>query len=70
LEEIEMNTTNLTNLNKASAKSTPADLVIKNGKIVDVFNLEIIEENLAIKDGMIIGIGDYEAIDYLDAKGA
>ncbi|MGD6834113.1 adenine deaminase [Sutcliffiella halmapala] len=65
-----MNTTNLTNLIKASAKTTPADLVIKNGKIVDVFNLEIIEDNLAIKDGMIIGIGDYEAIDFLDAKGA
>ncbi|MCA1321237.1 adenine deaminase [Bacillus tianshenii] len=65
-----MNTTKLSDLIKASAKSTPADLVIKNGKIIDVFNLEIIEENLAIKNGMIIGIGDYEAIDYLDAKGA
>ncbi len=61
---------NLENMIKAAAKQTKADLVIKNGRIIDVFNLEIIEENLAIKDGMIIGMGDYEGKEVLDAEGA
>lgn len=61
---------NLEAMIKAAAKQTKADLVITNGKIIDVFNLEIIEENLAIKDGMIIGIGDYEGQEVLDADGA
>ncbi|MDQ0252888.1 adenine deaminase [Evansella vedderi] len=53
----------------ASSKREPAQLVIKNGKIVDVFNLEIIEQDIAITDGAIVGIGDYEGEQIIDAKG-
>ncbi|WP_078381608.1 adenine deaminase [Sutcliffiella halmapala] len=60
----------LENSIKAAAKKIPADLVIKNGKIIDVFNLEIIEADVAIKDGVIIGIGDYEGLETHDANGA
>ena len=35
----------------------PADLVIKNGKSIDVFNSDIIEADVAIVDGYIAGIG-------------
>ena len=61
---------NLESMIKTAAKHTIADLVIKNGRIIDVFNLEIIEEDLAIKDGMIVGIGDYEGVEVVDARGA
>lgn len=53
----------------ASAKKTKADVLIKNGKIIDVFNGELIEEDIAIKDGVIIGIGQYEGGKTIDAKG-
>lgn len=53
----------------ASAKKTKADIVVKNGKIIDVFNGEFIEEDIAIQDGVIIGIGQYEGENIIDAKG-
>ncbi|MGM7723487.1 adenine deaminase [Metabacillus sp. Hm71] len=53
----------------AAAKKTKADLVIKNGRIIDVFNGDIIEETIAITDGVIVGIGDYEGVKTIDAKG-
>lgn len=46
----------------------PADLVIKNGQIIDVFNGEIIQEDIAIVDGVIAGIGQYEGKSTFDAK--
>ncbi|WP_404332959.1 adenine deaminase [Mesobacillus maritimus] len=47
-----------------------ADLVIKNGKIIDVFNSEIIENDIAIVDGYIAGIGRYKGKEEIDAKGS
>ncbi|MBQ8636877.1 MAG: adenine deaminase [Clostridia bacterium] len=47
-----------------------SDLVIKNAKIVDVFNGRIINGNVAVADGKIIGIGDYEGEHEYDANGA
>ncbi|PLS17434.1 adenine deaminase [Bacillus sp. M6-12] len=49
--------------------SEPADCVIKNGKIVDVFNGEIISGDIAIADGYIAGIGYYEGKKVIDAQG-
>lgn len=54
----------------ASSKRVPADLVIKNGKIIDVFGLDIIEADLAITDGVIVGIGEYEGKKEVDVSGA
>ncbi|MEK5442648.1 adenine deaminase [Fredinandcohnia sp. FSL W7-1320] len=51
-----------------SCKQIPADLVIKNGKIIDVFNLDIIEADVAISDGMFVGIGEFEGKQVIDAK--
>ena len=33
-----------------------ADLVLKNLKLVDVFTGEIVESNVAVKDGLIAGV--------------
>jgi len=53
----------------ASGKES-ADLVIKNGKIIDVFNAEIIEGDVAIVDGYFAGVGTYEGKETIDAKGS
>jgi adenine deaminase len=52
-----------------AAKRTPADLVIKNGNIINVFTREIIKENIAIVDGYFAGIGDYEGNETIDVSG-
>jgi len=52
-----------------AAKREPADIVIKNGKIIDVFNGEIMEGDIAIVDGYFAGIGVYEGKRVIDANG-
>ncbi|MEH7304804.1 adenine deaminase [Neobacillus drentensis] len=52
-----------------ASKREPADTVIKNGKIIDVFSGEIVEGDIAIVDGYIAGIGEYEGKKTIDAKG-
>ncbi len=49
-------------------KQLPADLVIKNSQIIDVFNLDITNGDIAIADGQIVGIGQYEGKKVIDAK--
>ena len=47
----------------------PADVVIKNCKVVNVFSGVIQEGNIAISGGQIVGIGDYEGEEVIDAEG-
>ena len=48
----------------------PADLLIKNGRVVDVLTGEIYEANVAIAEGVIAGVGDYhEGKKVVDATG-
>ncbi|EAO7444853.1 adenine deaminase [Listeria monocytogenes] len=48
-----------------------ADLVIKNGRIINVFSGEIMDGDIAIKNGYIAGIGNFpDAEKILDAAGA
>ncbi|PGL73430.1 adenine deaminase [Bacillus sp. AFS055030] len=54
---------------KSSIKAEKADFLIINGKIVNVFTKEIIENSIAITNGVIVGIGDYEVKEVIDAKG-
>lgn len=51
-----------------AAGRSPADLVIKNGKILDVFNGAIMAGDIAIVDGYIAGIGEYSGKNIIDAK--
>ena len=46
-----------------------AQLVMKNAKIVQVFTNEIIDGDIAIEEGIIIGIGDYDGDQEIDLKG-
>ncbi|WP_394219933.1 adenine deaminase [Halobacillus trueperi] len=64
-----MNMEALTKKIKVANKQHPADLVIKNAQIVDVFNGEIIHKDVAIVDGFFAGIGEYEGNEVIDAQG-
>lgn len=46
-----------------------AGLVMKNARIVQVFTNEVIEADIAIEDGVIAGIGEYDGIKEIDMKG-
>jgi adenine deaminase len=47
----------------------PAELVIRGGRVFSVFTREWLEGDLAIVDGYIAGLGDYEGDETLDASG-
>jgi adenine deaminase len=47
----------------------PADLVIRGGRVFSVFTREWLEGDLAIADGAIAGLGEYEGKETLDATG-
>ncbi|MDL2310912.1 adenine deaminase, partial [Peptostreptococcaceae bacterium OttesenSCG-928-C18] len=64
-----MNKQELSALINAATGKIQADIVFKNCKIVDVYNHNIIEGNLGIYNGKILGIGDYEGKEEIDLKG-
>jgi adenine deaminase len=47
----------------------PADLVVRGGKVLSVFTREWLEADVAIVDGFIAGLGDYEGRETIDATG-
>ncbi len=53
-----------------NAANRNAALVIKNANIVNVFTEEIIHGDVAIRDGVILGIGSYSGREEIDAEGA
>ena len=46
-----------------------ADLLIKNGRVVNVFSGEIEKKDIAVFEGTIVGFGDYQAREVIDIKG-
>jgi adenine deaminase len=47
----------------------PADLVVRGGRVLSVFTREWLETDVAIAEGYVAGLGDYEGTDELDATG-
>lgn len=47
----------------------PADVVIRNAKVVDVCGGKILEGDIAVCDGIIAGVGSYEGKKQYDAAG-
>ncbi len=45
------------------------DLVLKGGRVVNVFTGEIIPADVAILDGIIVGVGDYDSPRHLNVGG-
>lgn len=52
-----------------AAGRKPADTVIKSCQVVDVYNASIIEADIAISDGLIAGVGQYEGANEIHANG-
>ncbi len=46
-----------------------ADLLITNGRVVDVFSGEVDKKNVAIYGGRVVGFGDYRAKRVIDVSG-
>lgn len=65
-----LNKNDLKELIDVSSGRKRADLLIKNCKIVDVYNSEIYEGDIAIVNGRIAGIGKYEADELVYAEGS
>lgn len=52
-------------------RDEPADLLLTNGRVINVFTCEIQRANVAISGGRIVGVGDYEeAAEVIDLDGA
>ena len=47
----------------------PADVVIRGGRVFSAFTREWLEGDLAIADGYVAGLGDYDGADEVDASG-
>jgi adenine deaminase len=47
----------------------PAELVVRGGRVLSVFTREWLETDVAIVDGFVAGLGEYEGIETLDASG-
>ena len=44
------------------------DLVIRGGRVIDVFNREIVDTDVAVYDGIVVGLGDYDGTRIIDAR--
>src|SRR2546423_3973833 len=47
----------------------PADLVVRGGRVLSVFTREWLERDIAIAEGYVAGLGDYEGTEEVDATG-
>ena len=47
----------------------PADLVLRGGRVLSVFTREWLETDVAVVDGFVAGLGDYEGRETLDVGG-
>ena len=47
----------------------PADLVVRGGSVFSAFTKEWLETDIAVVDGFVAGLGDYEGTETLDATG-
>ena len=64
-----MNKKNFISQIKASSKAEICDIVINNITIVDVFQNSSFIDNVAIKNGVIVGFGDYSGQVEIDGTG-
>jgi adenine deaminase len=54
---------------RAARGAIAPDLVLKGGRVANVFTGEIIRADVAICDGFIVGVGDYDGSQCLDVGG-
>lgn len=54
----------------AARGERPADLLLKNCRVVNVFSGDVVEADVAVFDGRIAGLGDYDAREVTNLRGA
>jgi adenine deaminase len=55
---------------QAARGQIPSDLVLRKGRVVNVFSGEILETDVAVHQGMIVGVGDgYRGLEEADVQG-
>jgi adenine deaminase len=59
----------LANLIKVARGDEPADMLLKNARVVNVFTGDIEETHIAIVHSRIVGLGDYQARELVDLGG-
>lgn len=59
----------LPSLITAARGDAPADLLLKNARIINVFSGRVLRGSIAVKNGFIAGFGDYDADETMDLKG-
>ena len=65
-----MDKATLKRLIDVAAGRVPADVVLRNAQVVDVYQAEIIQGDIAIVDGQIAGVGeDYQGNKIIDLEG-
>ncbi|MEG1476847.1 MAG: adenine deaminase, partial [Oscillospiraceae bacterium] len=57
---------NIKHLVNAAMSRQKAQLVLKNGNVVNVFTDEIIKADVAVLNGIIVGIGTYSGEEEID----
>src|ERR671919_2392782 len=50
-------------------RSEPADLVLAGGRVLSVFTGELLDADVAIADGLVAGLGEYEGRETVDCDG-
>lgn len=65
-----MDISTLTSLIKASKGEVPCDLSLRNIRLIDVFSGKILETGIGIREGYIVGYGEYEGDVVIDLEGA
>lgn len=58
-----------THMIEVASGRCPADLVLKNASFVNVFSNEISHGDIAVADGLVVGIGEYNGIQEVDVTG-
>ena len=53
----------------AAAGREPSDLVLKNATYVNVFSNELCHADIAVAEGLIVGMGDYSGKREVDVTG-
>jgi adenine deaminase len=59
----------LKNRIRAARGEIAPDLILKGGKVINVFTREVLETDVAIYDGVVVGTGSYGGGKCLDARG-
>ena len=59
---------NLNEIIKAARGEKPADLLVTNARIINVFAGEIVTDSFAVSEGYFIGFGNYNATETIDAR--